>query len=476
MNHWLERFRVKLASQVDGASLAFFRMWFGGCMAVEVYRYFSHGWIKRYFEDPVMTFTLPGFEFLQLIPPPGMYVLYTVLGIAAVCVMLGLFYRVAIVTLFLGHLYIFAIDEANYLNHFYLIALLAFLLIWMPADRVWALGPRRPKLKPGEVATVPYWTIFLLRAQLFIVYFYAGIAKVNADWLQGQPMHIWLNETDTMPIIGPYMPEFWFAVLMSYGGLFYDLSVGFLLLFKKTRLFGIMWSFMFHFMNLNLFEIGIFPWLAMGSTFLYLVPDWPRRVLAFLKGLFVATPRDAKPKPKPAAPGRAPAPVGHWVLAGMTVWLSIQVLMPVRHFLYGGNVSWTEEGHILSWHMKLREKDGELRSVIVENPKTGERIEHDPREILTRRQFRKMTTRPRLVHRYAQWLADRYEHQWGVRPRVYVDLWASLNGRRFQPLIDSSADLAAARMTEGGNSWIVPLSVSLQDRAENSRGGTIMDD
>jgi hypothetical protein len=86
-----------------------------------------------------------------------------------------------------------------------------------------------------------------------------------------------------------------------------------------------------------------------------------------------------------------------------------------------------------------------------------------------------MVTRPRMMYRYVQWVAREYEKDWGVRPQIYVDLWASLNGRRYQPMIDSTVDLAAQRMTEGGNKWIVPLSVALGDRAEHM-GGTIMDD
>jgi len=213
----------------------------------------------------------------------------------------------------------------------------------------------------------------------------------------------------------------------------------------------------------------------MGSTFIFLDPDWPRRALAFLRGLFVASSKHARARASAVSP-QARSRIGVGVMAFMGVWLGVQVLLPLRHWLYPGNVSWTEEGHILSWHMKLREKDGDLRSIIVEDPRTGARIEHDPEEILTRRQYRKMTTRPRLVYHYVQWLADRYQKEWGVRPHIYVDLWASLNGRRYQPLIDSTVDLAAARWVEGGNGWIVPLSVSLEDRAENGRGSIIMDD
>jgi hypothetical protein len=350
-------------------------------MAIEAVRYYNHGWIERYFITPVMTFQLPGFESLSLLPPAGMYALFVVMGVSAVCVMLGLWYRAAMVGLFVTHLYVFVIDEANYLNHFYLIALLGFLMIWMPADREYAFRPWGPRPKPGVVPTVPYWTVFLLRAQLFIVYFYAGIAKLSLDWLQGQPLAIWLADTEPLPIIGPIMYEPWFAWALSYAGLLYDLSVGFLLLFRKTRWFGILWSAGFHFSNIHLFDIGIFPWLAMGATLIFLETSWPRTVHRFLRGLLLGRKTE---KPRPLAPARGDGLVlGAGVTAFMTVWLAVQVLLPLRHWVFPGNVNWTEEGHVLSWRMKLREKDGELRSVIIVHPQTGERIVHDPREILT---------------------------------------------------------------------------------------------
>jgi hypothetical protein len=73
------------------------------------------------------------------------------------------------------------------------------------------------------------------------------------------------------------------------------------------------------------------------------------------------------------------------------------------------------------------------------------------------------------VHTYVDWLADGFERTWGVRPQVYVDLWASLNGRRYQPLIDATVDLASAPIRSGGNDWIVPLEVPLEDQLRSAR-------
>jgi hypothetical protein len=35
-----------------------------------------------------------------------------------------------------------------------------------------------------------------------------------------------------------------------------------------------------------LFQIGIFPWVAMAGTLLFLEPDWPRRAVRWTRSLF----------------------------------------------------------------------------------------------------------------------------------------------------------------------------------------------
>jgi len=43
--------------------------------------------------------------------------------------------------------------------------------------------------------------------------------------------------------------------------------------------------FAFHLMNHFMFNIGIFPWVAMAGTLIFLEPDWPRRALRATKQL-----------------------------------------------------------------------------------------------------------------------------------------------------------------------------------------------
>jgi hypothetical protein len=72
------------------------------------------------------------------------------------------------------------------MNHFYLFVLLSFLMCFLPANKLWSLDVRQGRQK--KASFVPGWTVWLLRFQLAVVFFYGGIAKLNMDWLRGQPM------------------------------------------------------------------------------------------------------------------------------------------------------------------------------------------------------------------------------------------------------------------------------------------------
>ena len=463
---------------MDPSSLGAFRIWFGVCMLVEVIRYFRHGWISRYYVEPVFHFTYPGFDFVRPWLGSGMYLHFLVLGIAATAIALGLFYRAAAVVMFFGFTYVFLLEEANYLNHFYLISLLAFLLMWMPANRWAALDLLRRRREPSDPPpTVPFWTVFLLRAQLAIVYLFSGMARVDADWLRGRPMERWVERSLDLPVLGPILGEPWAPILLSWGGMLFDLMVAPLLLWRRTRPIGLLWALCFHFLNLHLFQIGIFPWLAMGATLIFAAPDWPKRVglrlgrWAGRSGRAPAMgPRAGGAVTSPSRSELSGAPIRWLTAAGIASYLLVQLLVPLRHWFYPGNVSWTEEGHLLSWHMKLRDKAGDLRCVTVTHPGTGEHVLHDPKADLTDRQYSKMVTRPRMVLKYVDWLADRYEKRWGARPEIRVDLWASLNDRPYQLLIDPEVDLARVVLRPGPSTWIVPLRAPLpRDDLEESR-------
>ena len=317
---------------VDIASIAVFRMAFGAILIFEVWRYFGFDWIRKYYIEPEFYFKYFGFEWVHPWPGDGMYYHFIAVAFFAFCVMTGFLYRVTSWLLFLGFTYWFLLDETRYLNHLYMTSLMTFLMATIPAHRAKSIDAYMSPSTRSDV--IPAWCLWLLRAQVGIVYFFAGIAKINHDWLRGEPIRQWLGGRDDYPIIGHWLETESAVWFFCYGGLFFDLLIVPALLWKKTRPFAFAACVFFHMTNKMLFDIGIFPLLMLAATTIFFSPDWPRKVC-----LFFAPKKNTQDHQVDLAPG-----IG-WqrqlVIAFFSFYVAIQCLVPLRHHLYPGIVHWT---------------------------------------------------------------------------------------------------------------------------------------
>lgn len=432
----VRRWKEYLGKPVDAASLGFFRLAFGLLVAIDALRFVLHGWIEEYFLNATVHFTYPFFGFVRPWPGNLMYLHFAVMTAAALLVSCGLFYRAASVVLFLAYAYFFLLEKSIYMNHYYLIALLSFLLALMPADRALSLRPSQPEIP----ATVPMWTVFMLRFQLFVLYFYGGIAKLNPDWLRGEPMYSALvRGGPDLPPGATLLPPALLAYVIAYAGLLIDLGAPILLSFARTRWLGFVFLVPFHALNEIFLNIGIFSYLALCAITIFLPPDWPRRLVRI----------DAAPV------SAANKPPGRMLLMLLHAHMAIQLLVPLRHLAYPGYVSWTEEGHRFAWHMKLREKRSTMR-IVATDPATGRSWEIDPHADLRPRQVRKLQTFPDILLQYVHHHRDRLRAQ-GIEPVIRVDWQCSLNGRPYQNLVDPDRNLAAVEPSFGAADWILPL-------------------
>jgi hypothetical protein len=447
-------FWSRLFAPVDIASLVCFRIAFGAIMFWEVWRYLSYGWVERYYITPQFHFTYYGFDWVKPWPGDGMYWHFYALGFLALCILFGFWYRLSAALFFLGFTYVFLLDQAQYLNHFYLISLISFLMIFLPAHRAFSIDA----LRGARSEVAPAWTLWLLRAQVGIPYVYGGLAKLNGDWLRGEPMRMWTASGTDFPLLGPWFTDERVVLLFAYGGLLIDLLIVPLLLWPRTRLIAFTMAVVFHVLNSELFSIGIFPWLMIAATLIFFPADWPRRVLGL-------RPPVESPGQYARAPRGAPLRSGQKAtIALLGIYLALQLLTPFRHLLYPGNVNWTEEGHRLSWHMMLRDKDADVR-FFATDPISNRTWEVNPREYLTRRQLGKMATRPDMILQFSHYLAGELRQEGFDQIEVRAKVMASLNGRKPQPLIDPTVNLAAQPRTLLPAAWIVPLKEPLVSSA-----------
>lgn len=290
------RWADDLFEPVDPISLVFLRVSFGVIMLVEVWRFWDHGWIERYYIRPDFLFKYYGFEWVHPWPGDGMYWHFVLIAVVSLMIAVGLFYRLASILFFFAFSYIFLLDQARYLNHFYLVILIALLMMLVPASRAYSLDALLPFGRRGGDRSVPAWSIWLFRLQFEVVYIYAGIVKINPDWLRLEPLGMWLARRADAPLIGPLLTEDWVVAVASYGVIALHVFGAPLLLFRRTRIYVTAVYFAFHLANHFMFQIGIFPWMTMAGTMMFFDPDWPRQLWRWLKRPFArgaAVPKEA---------------------------------------------------------------------------------------------------------------------------------------------------------------------------------------
>lgn len=406
------------------------------------------GWISELYILPKFHFSYYGFEWVKTLPGNGMYVLFALLLVAALFITFGLFYRLAAVVFFLLFTYVELIDKTAYLNHYYFVSLISFLLIFMPANRRLSLDVAWLKIKPSS--TVPAWTINILKFQLFVVYFYAGAAKLNTDWLiHALPLKIWLPAKSHLPVIGWFLKYEVTAYVFSWAGAIYDLTVPFLLLNKKARGFAFLAVVIFHALTSILFPIGMFPYIMTLSVLIFFSASFHERILRGLEKISGA--------PNDLAHTRwtVGKPIGYLLV----FFCLVQVLFPWRFALYPGHLFWTEQGYRFSWRVMLMEKMGSttFRVTDGESHKSALVANYD---YLTPLQEREMSAQPDMILQFAHFLADEYRKQGFRSPEVTVQSMVTLNGSRSQPFIDPTVNLAAIRENWQHKTWILPYSAN----------------
>lgn len=422
--------------------LVTFRILFGGLMAYSAWRFVDNGWIEKLFFEPDFFFKYYGFHWVSYMGDAWMYPLYGIMIASAIGIAIGFFYRLNTILFFLTFSYTELLDATNYLNHHYLVGIFALFLIFLPAHRAVSLDSRFGLVKGSE--TVPSWCIDVIKIQIIIVYTCAGIAKLNSDWLiHGMPLSIWLPEHTDIPILGYFFSLSGMGLFMSWAGALYDLSIGYLLLWRPTRLIAYSLVVIFHLLTYLLFNIGLFPFIMITSNMIFFSGKWHKRFYSWLSldsasGSRHFVPRFSRP-----------------LIGAFVVFLFIQAILPFRHHLYEGDVLWTEEGYRFSWRVMLVEKVG-LTTFYVKDRATGRSSEILNCDYLTTFQEKQMSIQPDFILQFAEYLSEHYVKEYGfVDPVVTADAHVALNTRTSKRLFSPEQDLLSLEDDFKHKDWII---------------------
>lgn len=430
-----------LFKRMDNSPLIVFRIFFGILVSCESFGAILTGWVRENLVEPKYTFPFIGFEWLQPLPGNGMYFYFCLMGCLGILIALGYRYRLAALSFALLWSGAYLMQKISYNNHYYLLLLVAYMMALFPAERAVSLDAKRnPKLRGNSM---PQWVKWMVIGQLFLVYTYASLAKFYSGWWDlSFTQMVMLDKADYF-LIGKLLQQPWAQRAITLVGILFDLLVVPGLLYKPTRKLFFALSLFFHLFNSVVFQIGIFPYLALAFTVFFFEPETIRKLFF---------------KKKPAYTGEEVVLPPHKNL-GMGLagtYFLVQLLLPVRHWAITDDVLWTEEGHRMSWRMMLRSRQAKVSFKVV-NKETGATYRIDPKEHLTRKQRTRMPAHPDMLWQFAQYLEREFAAK-GEKVAVYAqDSQVSINGSHYHAFVDPRVDLAAEEWHHWGHhSWILP--------------------
>jgi vitamin K-dependent gamma-carboxylase len=437
------------------STLSIFRIVFGLVMTYQTIYYIQIDYTYQFMSGPQLLFSYSGLEFLQPLPEPTLKVLqWGMLG-AGLLFTLGLLYRLATAYLLVVFSYFSFIDKTLYNNHLYLFSLLLLCFLFVDAHKMYAL-----RLKKGADHTasppvsVPYWQLFIFQFLIFVAYFYGGIAKLDSQWLNMALPRIMVSKVvGDSPLI-PYL-----AVFFAYGGLLYDLSIGFLLLWKKTRWIAVVLVLIFNLTNgFFLFDdIGVFPFFMIGGTIVFFDPE---RVHQWLSRRPARGRKKRKANKARTTPPLLSTPFGikHYVTATiLLVFIGFHLIFPLRHLWLTDHPEWTGIASKFAWRMKLQHYDVQEVAMTIQDGIQGRTSPIDVPSFLTSNQVLHFFEDPFQVVQLAKHLREEGLKRGMTDPVVKARVVASLNGRPHQLMFEPMVDLS--RVTKDMNIylWLMPL-------------------
>ena len=427
--------------------LIYFRIIWGLVTFISTIRFISLGWIEKQYLQPKFHFTYFGFEWVHPLPSSWLYAVFFLLSLSSLCIIIGWQYKLAATVFFLLFTYIELIDISYYLNHYYFVSLVSFWMILLPAHRYFSVTSFR--YPNSSALEVPAWCINIIKFHILIVYFFAGIAKINTDWLfHALPLKIWLPAHDDMWAIGWLLKYAITAYIFSWFGMIFDIVVPFALIWKQSRVWAYVAVVIFHCISGYLFQIGVFPMVMIASTTIFFNSKFHVAIIRYLAKLLNLKLDFNHTKPFNSISNTFTRII-------LPAYIVFQLLFPLRYLLYPGNLFWTEQGYRFSWRVMLMEKAG-TATFYVKDRSTGREGVVDNSEFLNLHQEKQMSFQPDMILQYAHLLHDYYVKKGMADPIVRAEVYVTLNGRPSQLFINPTIDLAKIKDGWNNKEWILP--------------------
>ncbi len=444
---WIENFKRSLFKQESAASLGLFRILFGIVLFAQTVWFIKTDFITLNLFDPVLHFKFYFFQFLEPLSKPMMKVMMLLMLLSTVLITIGRWLKSALVFFGLSFTYLWLLDKSYFNNHYYFISLLVFLLLFTSANN-W--GSFRAKKR--DEGTISYWQIFILKFQIFIVFFIAGINKLNPYWMfDFQPMKHIVEAKAALHNYEWLLNSFSFSSF-SWAGLLFDLSIGFLIWSAKTRKYAFIIYVVFNILNFWLFydigEIGFFPFLLLACFSIFIKP---KSVEDKLKWLI------KKPSSLDKVDVDKREGYSFLIIAAITVYVLVQVILPFRHLLYENNVDWSGKGQRFAWRMKIMYKEPDMHFYLVEE-NSDQKKEVNVGNFLNTKQYTNLIYYPDFIPTVAKYIKEEAIRRGMKNPKVVADFKIGFMGGEKQHLLDQDLDLTKVTFKPFGKSdWILPL-------------------
>lgn len=436
---------IHINQPISSEKIAVFRVLFGTVLFLQAWYFSVIDFIQKDLIESILHFPYPYLEFIEVQDPFIMKAILFLMFISSLSLMLGFRARLSSLIYLLTFSYLWLIDKGFYNNHYYLISLLLLLMCFIRSDISLSIS------KKSTNANNHLWEEYILIFQFSLVLIFAGFNKINEWWLiYHEPVHHILMYKAVISKNALWGSEL-LELFMIWGGLLFDLFIVPLLLWRRTRWFGFLLFVFFNGMNTLLFydvgEIGIFPLLMLSALILFF-PRLEVRQLLVRKFSYMPSNNDLK-----SNKGQLSTITGVLLIG----YILIQLILPLRHHLYEGNVDYTGEGQRFSWRMKSVYKDFEISIRLVDEER-GIEANLDPRTVLSVKQYTNLGYYPELIIPLSENLR-RSAIEKGVKdPKIYIDYKVGFMGLPLQYMVDPTIELASLCYSPfKHSSWILPL-------------------